>query len=409
MANFRVWVEKSPRNGNLSVKYRDGRTKLPNGRWKVFTKVTIDKTERLCIDGKWKAAQWIAESMARKLEERYIKNELGHVDSNERLDPLIDKFITDCERNNLQWTTIEQYEGILKRLGSQYHFVMLSDLNSDRVNSFKDTVSSVMELSTVRRNIMVLFTFTNWLIENKMLKEWPFSKKLLPTLKQRTPKYYTLQEWEALDKALETISHQARLACNLAYYAGLRKIELVGDGRERKGVLWEDLSWHPDGSVVLMVRKEVAKGEKTARSIELAPEIVALLGSRKSGPLITLTRNQFTYIVLGKARKKSGIKEDLTIHGQRHSFAQGYLQDGDMDLGALQEALGHSDIQTTQVYSAHEKSHLAKGIRTAYERRQIRKSILAVAGQKYDIPNEIAELKRTQMDKDGLASSNGSI
>ncbi|GCE20199.1 tyrosine-type recombinase/integrase [Dictyobacter kobayashii] len=60
-----------------------------------------------------------------------------------------------------------------------------------------------------------------------------------------------------------------------------------------------------------------------------------------------LTRQGFWLIIKGYARR-AGI-EDLTPHKLRHSFAMLMLDSG-MDLGSVQELLGHAHISTTQFY-----------------------------------------------------------
>lgn len=405
MANFTAWAEKSPRSGNYLVRYRDGKTKLPNGRWKVFTELTVDRTHRLMVDGKWETAKTIAEDIARKLELQNLNNLRGNCDLSKPIGSLLEKFIADCQSSGIGWMTYERYDWTLQRIFPEAKIETLSDLTDEKVRAWRESKLGKQKTSTIHRGISTIITFARWLKRKKHIEHIPFQEKLRPTLKRNTPRYYPTEEWERLDLALATLNHHARLACNLAYYAGLRKIELVGDGRERPGVMYEDLTWNLDETVDLFLRAEVVKGGETSRVVRLSPEIVALLGSRRTGPLIPLERDEF-YRIFKKARKAAKIKPNLTVHGQRHSFAKNYLEEGGMDLSSLKDMMGHLDIATTQIYSAHEKSHLAKGIAKAYERRQEQRAVKR-AGQLQGNSTEIEVLNVAKYDQTVSQSSNG--
>lgn len=397
MANFTVTVEENPRNPNiLFVRHRDGKTKLPNGRWKRFHDYTIDKNESQIIDGKRVTGKYLANALAEKVKQRYYNNELGIVDSTETIEELIESYLDS--KSKLGWRTLEHYGNSLRHLKTAIQ--TLPELTTENVRKWEKTLSARFKRNSVYACMNDASMFCNWLVREEKISKTPFKRGMVGTVAESTPKFYKSQEFIALDQALAKLNHHARIACRLAHDHGLRKVEIVGDGRERlAGVLWEDLTWRVDGHVDLLIRKEVSKGKKKARKVRVDPGLVEMLGSRKTGPIVPLIRWVLDDI-FQKARTLAGIREELTIHGQRHSFSKDFLQKTGSNQAALRDILGQSDVKTTEIYSHLEESYLDQTMDTLHQKRSTDNSRLKFAGQNNDILMEIVQQPLTKSNED---------
>ncbi|WP_310550153.1 site-specific tyrosine recombinase XerD [Paenibacillus glufosinatiresistens] len=211
--------------------------------------------------------------------------------------------------------------------------------------------------ATVNRNLVSLRAFFHFLIRQGIIIQDPTLEMESVKPVKKPPVILSEAEVERLLEAPDPLSPQGlrdKAMLELIYGAGIRVSELimlnVGDvdtklkfvrcagasGRER--VL-------PLGGVAARWAEaylEEAR-ERLLRAREDEPALfLNSLGGR-------LTRQGFWKIIKKYARE-AGIREEITPHTLRHSFAAHLLEHG-ADLRSVQQMLGHADISTTQMYS----------------------------------------------------------
>lgn len=90
----------------------------------------------------------------------------------------------------------------------------------------------------------------------------------------------------------------------------------------------------------------------------------ALFLNETAGTRIT---RQSAWSIVAKAANKVGIKDAVSPHALRHSFAT-HLLDGGADIRVVQELLGHSSVTTTQIYTLVTIDKLRESYLTAHPR-----------------------------------------
>ncbi|MCP4264425.1 MAG: site-specific tyrosine recombinase XerD [Candidatus Brocadiaceae bacterium] len=109
----------------------------------------------------------------------------------------------------------------------------------------------------------------------------------------------------------------------------------------------------------------VPLGTEAAKSIkrylqEVRPFLVKI---EDDEPLLFLSRTgkklrrENIWSVVKKCAIKAGIRQNISPHTLRHSFAT-HLLEGGADLRSVQEMLGHSNISTTQIYTHIDRKYL---------------------------------------------------
>jgi integrase/recombinase XerD len=279
------------------------------------------------------------------------------------LDPLIQLFINHLRIDKgASPHTISSYGRDLK----QFHLAEerpLLNRDENDIQAFLKLLKKKKQQSTsIARKISAIKQFYKFLIREELISEDPSLFIESPTLPKKLPKAMDERAIAALLKAADRgLDYQGKLESALKirdramiyllYATGVRVSELI------------NLEWSKVDTEAGLI--QVLGKRNKERMIPFAPVAGELILEYidQSRPLLNpksdilflgqggepLTRQAF-WKTLKKMALLAEIPTSLHPHMLRHTFASDLLRSG-MNLRSLQTLLGHSDLQTTQVYT----------------------------------------------------------
>jgi integrase/recombinase XerD len=284
-------------------------------------------------------------------------------------------FLSSVRR--LSQNTIESYR---RDLGSWRSFLRDEGDNKTVIAAGEDDVRSYMislqqrgiSPRTQARVLSSLRGFYKYLIKTGLADDNPTSGIHTPKTGKRLPKVLDASEIMRLIDSYDIddpVAMRDKVMLETMYVAGLRVSELCG---LRVPSLKLD-----DECIIVPGKGDKVRiaplTKKTAENLReyLASKRKQLLGGNQS-PYVFVTkrgtpvsRQQFWRDM--KQRAKGLHLGDIHPHMIRHSFAT-HMLEGGADLRSIQELLGHSDISTTQIYTAVDEAHKRKVYEKAHPR-----------------------------------------
>lgn len=226
--------------------------------------------------------------------------------------------------------------------------------------------------SSVERALSAIKSFHRFMLQEEMSSVSPAAALPLPKKAERLPDVLSVRQALALlDQPFpKTAAGQRdRAIIEVLYGCGLRVSELTG--LDVGAVSLED-------EVVRVIGK--GSKERLVPLMGSAHEALAeylsdwrgeLVSSRSGAAVFLNVRGgrisrQSVFAIVEQAGRVVGI-DGLHPHTLRHSFATHMLQGG-ADIRIVQELLGHSSIQTTQLYTHLDRSHLRMAYLSAHPR-----------------------------------------
>jgi len=212
------------------------------------------------------------------------------------------------------------------------------DVNEDDIKNFMaEKLSHGSPKSLILIKAALKFYYDEVLKKNIVNMKTPKTARSLPTVMTR-------EEVRRLINVVENKKH--KLIISLLYSSGMRLSELinlkVGDLE-----LVENMGWVRSG--------KGSKDRMFLLSEKIVPDLKNHLRSMKNEDYVfqgwdgRMSARAVQKIVSGAA-KKAGIEKNVHVHTLRHSFATHLLESGE-DIRKIQELLGHSNLNTTQLYT----------------------------------------------------------
>lgn len=205
------------------------------------------------------------------------------------------------------------------------------------------------DLSTIR----LIKASLDFLIKNIFKKDFAINEIPYPKKKKTLPKVLSKEEIKTILSETKNLKH--KLILKMLYSSGIRLNELINLKRE-------DID--PNRKTIRISQGKGKKDRITLLSENLSKELFDYICKTnfKTKYLFESNRDKkysqkSIQKILEKASKK--LNKKVTPHMLRHSFATHLLEQG-TDIRYIQKLLGHSNLETTQIYTKVANTDLLK-------------------------------------------------
>lgn len=248
-----------------------------------------------------------------------------------------------------------------------------------RFQIIRGYVSNMMDRSldarTVNLHLSALSTFCNYLVKQQKLPSNPVKGIVRPKEKKRLPSFFTpeaLKEYFDSPVSDDYPSARNRMIVTLLFATGLRRAEAAGLRTTDIDLSRHTISIIGKGNKQRLIPIVDSLAERIGDYLNQRQAFLEEQGVSDSGYFFLTDRGKPSYVEFINRIVKSelssiSISGKKTPHTLRHSFATALLNDG-ADLNSIKEALGHSSLAATEVYTHNSFEKLKEVYKTAHPR-----------------------------------------
>ncbi|MGE4357558.1 MAG: tyrosine recombinase XerC [Candidatus Omnitrophota bacterium] len=266
----------------------------------------------------------------------------------------IEKFLNylKIEKNYSEHTLIN-YTIDLRYFSSFFKDKSIEEINHLDVRRFlAELKARNLSKKTVARRVSCLRSFFKFLVREGYIKSNPALGIRAPKLDKKLPLFLTVDEVtkliESTDNDLSGLRDRAVM--ETIYSTGMRISELVGLDVEDIDFIGGAVKVRGKG------KKErfVPIGDRALKAIKNYLEARLPFFKEQKAVFLNNRGRRITVrgvrLILDKYVRRTALREKISPHTLRHSFATHLLERG-ADLRAVQELLGHVNLSTTQIYT----------------------------------------------------------
>lgn len=342
-------------NGNKSIyldMYMDGKRKYEF--LKLYIIPEYNKSDRVRNSETLKLANAIKAQRIIELQNQshgFKINKTSHI----KLIDYVQSVAEKKSENEVRKTVLHAVVYHLRRYDP--NDTLLSRIDKDYILGFLDYLKTAKQTHTKKEKLLHVNTQVyyykmlrfclNYAVSEELISANPMNKM---KNEEKPHKHRTEREYLTIDeirKLAQTPFYNALLkkAFLFSCFCGLRHSDIIA-------LTWGNIEMDEEGNSRLHI---IQKKTKEAISLPLSQEAIKQLPQRENAKdgdiifkkLITLGR---TNEILPKWAEQAGIKKHITFHTARHTHATMLLTLG-VDLYTVSKLLGHTNIQTTQIYA----------------------------------------------------------
>ena len=283
----------------------------------------------------------------------------GSMNSQTTLLALLDQYIEGLRARigiDVAPTTLATYKYTYRSLGKfikkkfKTKDIAFGQLNEQFIREYQDFVLGELgySMDTVRHYLAILKKICKLAFKEGISEKFHFAYYKLPKQKVTTPKALSRESFEKIrDLEIPEKRPSTRFTRDLFLFACYTGTAYADVSR----ITRENLFTDEEGSLWLKYRRK--KTDYRAR-VKLLPEAIALIEKYKDENRDTIFPRQSAEQVKANMkglRVMADIKESMTYHSGRHSFASLVTLEEGVPIETISRMLGHSNIQTTQIYA----------------------------------------------------------